>query len=58
MKKRIEKKLSLSRETLRDLSEREMREVAGGAPTGICGGNSSFCSDDTCACATRASNCC
>jgi natural product precursor len=31
MKKRIEKKISLSKETLRNLSEREMQNVAGGA---------------------------
>jgi natural product precursor len=57
MKKRIEKKLSLSRETLRDLSEREMTEVVGGI-TGNCGGTSSSCTYESCPCVTRASNCC
>jgi hypothetical protein len=57
MKKRIEKKLSLSRETLHNLSEREIEGVVGGA-TGHCGGSSSSCTYETCACVTLASNCC
>jgi hypothetical protein len=56
MKKRIEKKLSLSRETLRSLSEREIEGVVGGL-TRFCG-TSSSCSYDTCVCPTLASNCC
>ena len=52
MKKRIEKKLSLSKETLRNLSERELGNVIGGGTTqtGTCcsGGASSCCTDDSC----------
>lgn len=64
MKKRIEKKLSFSKETLRNLSERDMNGVAGGATT-TCGGTTSdTCTNDTCAsCAcsvgcTQLSRCC
>lgn len=49
MKKRIGKKLSLSKETLRNLSEREMENVVGGNTfTRLCcsGGTSSCCTDD------------
>lgn len=47
MKKRLEKKLSLNKETLRNLSEREMQDVVGGA-TRLCSGTSSSCTYDTC----------
>ncbi len=49
MKKRIGKKLSLSKETLRNLSERELGDVVGGNTfTRLCcsGGMSSCCTDD------------
>lgn len=50
MKKRIGKKLSLSKETLRNLSERELGNVVGGGPTEtrLCcsGGASSCCTED------------
>jgi len=60
MKKRIEKKLSLSKETLRNLSERELN--------GVVGGLSRFCSQSDCsnvscitcaggACTTTTDNC-
>lgn len=61
MKKRLEKKLSLSKETLRNLSEREL--------TGVVGGFSRFCStisecsDESCitcegsVCTTTSENC-
>ena len=52
MKKRIGTKLSLSKETLRNLSERELGNVVGGGTTltGLCcsGGASSCCTDDSC----------
>lgn len=57
MKKRLERKLSLSRETLRNLSEREITLVEGGA-TRTCEPTSSSCTYDTCVCPTLASNCC
>lgn len=47
MKKRIEKKLMLNRETLRALSGRELGEVAGAA-TRFCSGGTSSCCTDTC----------
>lgn len=66
MKKQIARKISLSKETLRNLSEREMEgAVGGGTFTRACcsGGASSCCTDDctdtcaTCPC-TANSNCC
>jgi hypothetical protein len=52
MKRQIQKKLTLSKETLRNLSDREMQGAAGGGGTftGLCcsGGASSCCTDDTC----------
>jgi hypothetical protein len=52
MKKQIARKISLSKDTLRNLSERDMTGVVGGSTfTGLCcsGGASSCCTDDTCA---------
>jgi hypothetical protein len=46
MKKKLQKKISLTRETLRDLSGHEAREVAGGFTHLCC--NSSDPSVDTC----------
>lgn len=64
MKKRIEKKLSFSKETLRNLSERDLEGAAGGATT-TCGGTTSdTCTNDTCAscnvttACTQLSRCC
>lgn len=60
MKKRIEKKLSLSRETLRNLSERELAGVLGGESRWCgSGGTSSSCTDTcaTCECTTTTTNC-
>ena len=48
MKRTIQKKLTLNKETLHNLSEREMQGANGGATfTGFCcsGGNSSCCTD-------------
>lgn len=61
MKKRREKKLSLSKETLRNLSIRDLDLVAGGGPTvrtACCDPTSSSCTYETCVCPTLASNCC
>jgi hypothetical protein len=65
MKRQLQKKLTLSKETLRNLSEREMQGAVGGATfTGLCcsGGASSCCTDDSCvSCAShcsQASACC
>lgn len=58
MKKQV-KRLSLSKETLRNLSERDMQNVAGGGTT-TCSGGSSSCTDTcaTCECGTLTSlNC-
>ena len=57
MKKRIGKKLSLSKETLRNLSEHELGNVFGGAGTATrtcCSGGASSCCTDDCssACTT------
>lgn len=63
MKKQIHKKLSLSKETLRNLSERELAGVVGGACTATCCNSCppATCRSD-CQCATdfctNASNCC
>ena len=50
MKKRIGTKLSLSKETLRNLSERELGNVVGGGTTETrtccSGGTSSCCTED------------
>jgi len=43
MKKQISKRLTLSRETLRELVAREAAAVAGGATTGCSDGTSSSC---------------
>lgn len=56
MKKRIEKKLSLSKETLHNLSNRGIDLVVGGGPTvntGCCDPTSSSCTYDTCFVCTR-----
>jgi hypothetical protein len=45
--KKINKRLSLSKETLRNLSERELTGVAGGATT-TCSGTTSSCTYDSC----------
>jgi natural product precursor len=42
MKKRLEKKLSLSKETLRNLSEKDMKDAVGGYTRFV------GCSDGTC----------
>ncbi|HRC87075.1 MAG TPA: class I lanthipeptide [Thermoanaerobaculia bacterium] len=48
MKKQITKKLTLSKETLRNLSERELEGVVGGATRTLCSGGTSSCCTDTC----------
>ena len=64
MKKRIEKKLSFSKETLRNLSERDLEGAAGGATTTCGGPTSDTCTNDsiaTCASSvgcTQLSRCC
>lgn len=63
MKKQIERRLSLSKETLRNLSERELGGVFGGGPTQTCcnscsdgcPGPTSSCQSDIC---TDVSLCC
>jgi len=56
MKKRLSKKLELSRETLRSLAEIRMGEVAGGvsrqSPTCpiVCGSDANTVCFETCAC--------
>ena len=61
MKKRLEKKLSLSKETLRNLSERELTGIVGGL-TRFCS-TISECSNDSCvtcagsACTTTSQAC-
>ena len=62
MKKQLGMKLSLSKETLRNLSERELAGAVGGATTTCCGTTSGctyasecHCQTDTC---TQLSNCC
>ena len=61
MKKRLEKKLSLSKETLRNLSERELTGIVGGL-TRFCS-TISECSDESCitcagtACTTTSEAC-
>ena len=58
MKKQINKRLTLSRETLRELVDRETAEVAGGATSGCSDGTSSNCSYGTCAgCQTTRNGC-
>lgn len=53
MKKQLQKRLQLSKETLRNLSERELQGVAGGATT-TCGGTTSdTCTYDTCFACTK-----
>jgi hypothetical protein len=47
MKKQIEKKLRLSKETLRNLSERELLDAVGGATT-TCSGTTSSCTNSEC----------
>ena len=58
MKKKLGKKFSLKRETLRDLSGPEMGQVAGAKPTILiktyC--NCGTISDVTCICATNATD--
>ncbi len=48
MKKQIARKISLSKDTLRNLSEREMQDAVGGV-TLRCSGGTSSCCTDTCA---------
>jgi len=59
MKKQITKKLSLSKETLRNLSERELSGVMGGFSGGCQNSDTDWsdcsCITETC---TRISNCC
>jgi hypothetical protein len=53
MKKRIQKKLELSRETLRSLGETGLREVAGGGSNSCpmaCGSDANTVCFVTCAC--------
>jgi len=44
----MEKKLVLSKETLRSLDDHELTDVVGGAPTGICIGKSVACNSVVC----------
>ncbi len=53
MKKQIRSKLTLNRETLRELVDREAANVAGGATTGCSDGGSSDCTYGTCAACQR-----
>jgi hypothetical protein len=50
MKKKIETKLSLTKEILRNLSQRDLQEVVGGATftTFCCSGGASSCCTDSC----------
>ncbi|HYN23038.1 MAG TPA: class I lanthipeptide [Thermoanaerobaculia bacterium] len=49
MKKRIEKKLSLSKETLRNLSERDLQAAVGGvSQLGTCKSDCFCISDNSC----------
>jgi hypothetical protein len=58
MKKQINKKLTLSKETLRELAHRETAEVAGGLTSGCSDGTSSNCSYGTCSgCQTTRNGC-
>lgn len=53
MKKRLQKKLELSRETLRSLAEASVREVAGGGSNSCpmqCGSDANTVCFATCAC--------
>ena len=57
MKKRIQKKLELNRETLRALAGISLREVVAGRPSGdtcplICGSDANTVCFETCACTT------
>jgi hypothetical protein len=64
MKKQIAKKIALSKDTLRNLSEREMEGIVGGNTfTRLCcsGGVSSCCTDDctgSCGACSDLSSCC
>lgn len=65
MKKQIAKRIALSKDTLRNLSQREMEEAVGGGNTftGLCcsGGVSSCCTDDctgSCNVCSNLSGCC
>ncbi len=66
MKKQIGRRLSLSKETLRNLSERELAAAVGGATTTCCGTTSGCTYASECHCATDSctgyttdcSNCC
>ncbi|MFN7962459.1 MAG: class I lanthipeptide [Thermoanaerobaculia bacterium] len=57
MKKLLTQKLTVNKETLRNLSDRELADAVGGGSR-FCSGTSSSCSYDTCVCPTLASNCC
>ena len=61
MKRRLDKKLFLSRETVRNLSERELLQAEGGATTGCSGTSSgSGCTGtgiSDCHCVTNAGTC-
>jgi hypothetical protein len=55
MKKRLQRKLELSRETLRSLAEIRLPEVAGGGSNTcimMCGSDANTVCFDTCACTT------
>ena len=55
MKKRIQKKLELSRETLRSLAGTDLREAGGGRSDTcimICGSDANTVCFETCACTT------
>jgi hypothetical protein len=43
--KKVQKRLSLSSETLRNLSDIDSRQAAGGFPSQYCSGGSSCCTD-------------
>ncbi len=61
MKKQITKRLTLSKETLRNLSERELQGAVGGATLGLCGTNGCPTEDPACTnsgCPSRWSDCC
>lgn len=61
MKKRISQRLVLSKETLRNLSDRDLQAAVGGATLGPCGSNPCFTEADTCTnsgCPSHWSDCC
>ena len=57
MKKQLSQKLTLNKQTLRNLSDRELKNAVGGL-TRFCATTTDTCPDTFDGCGTRLSNCC